>query len=190
MISVDMIEEILNPSAPRLEEGLGIIETGFISGGLCALCGVAFELLGLASRDLASDSAAVSVALASRLCGEVASDLLEMIPAVANMDEDFLLSLSGRLKGFSPKDIYAGIAVEDAVALARERLIPFIVAAMEHYLSRCSQVSDRAFSRCLNQSLARMQEVSTVLNLEPLSDALSRSELRKLEVEVLDSLGI
>ncbi len=156
------IIELLCP-VPELETGLGIIETGYIAGALSGLCLVGFELLGKVSVEAKDDTVVIALARSSRIMGELGQDLLEYIPSIPPLEEVEVSTLSGRLREFSAEKVIDEFGRSETIALVSEQLIPLIRDCCRYYLGRCSDVSDKAFSRMLERLNSTLSEVGNLV---------------------------
>lgn len=167
-ISADKVEQIFGVP-DGLEIGLGIVETGFIAGGLSALFAVGFEVLGSSSVELGSPAEVIASARVSRHFGEVAEDLARYIPSIPVLDLEYVSTLSGRLSEFSSEELVKEMGANAAVSLVTSVLCPFLADAVTHFISRCSELSDESFSRALNRALGVLidaMEILTIVNFE------------------------
>lgn len=152
------IERVFGPSA-KFDSGLGIVETGSVAGGLSTLLLIGFELLGMAGPQVDSDDLAVKCATSSRLLGGAVEDMAKFIPLIPAVDRSSVLSLSGRLDAFSTDGLYRELGPVGAIRFVRTYLCEFLDAAVSHYLSRCSDLSDRSFARALSAALSTLNEL-------------------------------
>ncbi len=154
--------EILCP-VPELEVGLGIIETGYIAGALSGLCLVGFELLGKVSLEALDDAAVIALARSSRILGELGQDLVGYVPSIPPLEEVEVTTFSGRLHEFSAEKVISTFGPSDTVTLVSEQLIPLVRDCCSYYLGRCSNLSDKAFSRMLERLMMDISEVEDLL---------------------------
>ncbi len=154
--------EILCP-VPELEVGLGIIETGYIAGALSGLCLVGFELLGKVSLEALDDAAVIALARSSRILGELGQDLVGYVPSIPPLEEIEVTTFSGRLHEFSAEKVISTFGPSDTVTLVSEQLIPLVRDCCSYYLGRCSNLSDKAFSRMLERLMMDISEVEDLL---------------------------
>lgn len=162
-LTSEKIESVFYPS-PTISSGLGIVETGWVAGGLSALFGVAFELLGAASTGQDSDEMVVKCSRMSRLLGEISQRLTKFIPVIPSVDRSEVLSFSGRLDSIAVSSLYSELGAVGAVVFVDAFLCAFIESATDHYLSRCGNLSDKSFSRVLTQGKEAVTEVRDVLD--------------------------
>ncbi len=164
-ISTEGIEKVFGTSSAS-ELGLGIVETGAVAGGICTLFLIGFELLGRASAEIESDSLVVAFAAQSRLMGEIGEELAKYIPAIPAVDKRVVLSFSGRLEGFSAEGLYREVGPMGSIDFVQSHLTKFLSALISHYLSRCSDICDKSFSRALRRALLELEEFPQVLSMD------------------------
>ncbi|TAN28654.1 MAG: hypothetical protein EPN30_03140 [Actinomycetota bacterium] len=173
-ISTERIEKVFGTSA-ELDSGLGIVETGAVAGGISTLFLIGFELLGRASAEVEPDNLVIACAAQSRLMGEMAEEFIKYIPVIPSVEKQAVLSFSGRLDSFSAEGLYQEIGPIGSIDFVRSHLVKFLATAVSHYLSRCSDISDRSFSRVLGIARLELEEILQVLNVSDLE--WNRSDL-------------
>ncbi len=161
------IEKIFGPSA-NFDRGLGIVETGSVAGGLSTLFLIGFELLGAAGPQVDSNELAIKCTTLSRLFGGVAEELVRFIPLIPAIERSNVLSLSGRLDALSIDGLYKELGPEGAIRFVRIYLCEFLDAALTHFLSRCSDLSDKSFSRALSAAGLALAELLGTFDAESL----------------------
>ena len=164
-ISTDGIEKAFGTSSAS-DLGLGIVETGAVAGGICTLFLIGFELLGRATAEIESDSLVVACATQSRLMGEIAEEFATYIPVIPAIDKRVVLSFSGRLEGFSAEGLYREVGPMGSIDFVQSHLAKFLAAVISHYLSRCSDISDKSFARALARALLELEEFPRVLSMD------------------------
>ncbi len=187
-LTSQQIEHVFRPvSTGRF--GLGIIETGSVAGGLSSLFSIGFEILGYASVEIEADDLVIKCARFSRLFGDIAQQLAEFIPAIPPVVRSEVLSFGGRLSAFSANGLYQEFGALGAVSFARGVLCEFLSVAIPHYISRCSELSDKSFSRALSAALTVVDEARDEIDAKGFHNELTRSNesenLRAFE-EILD----
>lgn len=166
-LASEHIERVFGPSE-KFESGLGIVETGSVAGGMSAFLLIGFELLGMAGPQVDSDELAVKCATLSRLLGRLVEDMVKFIPLISVIDRSSVLSLSGRLDSISTDGLYKELGPIGAISFVRSYLCEFLDAAVSHYLSRCSDLSDKSFARALSAVLSTLDELRGAIDTESL----------------------
>lgn len=172
------IIEIMCP-VPQLESGLGIIETGYIAGALSGLCLVGFELLGKVSVENEDNAAVIAMARSSRILGELSQELVGYIPSIPPLEEVEVSTFSGRLREFSAEKIIGAFGHSETATLVSGQLIPLIKDCCTYYMDRCSEVSDKAFSRMLERLILSMNEVENLMIAAAVDSENSRKSSQK-----------
>lgn len=185
--SADKLERIFGAS-DGLESGLGIVETGYIAGGLSALFMVGFEVLGNSSALLESPSAVIASAKVSRLFGEMAEEMAKYVPSIPVLNIVHVSTLSGRLRDFSSEALVRETGANAAVAIVASLLCRFLTDSVTHFLSRCGELSDKSFSRALIRALGVLVEATELLSIMNLEINIMPSEQHVNTKAVLDIL--
>ncbi|MDA8080359.1 MAG: hypothetical protein M0Z96_01905 [Actinomycetota bacterium] len=167
-LTSEHLERVFGPSE-KLDSGLGIVETGSAAGGLSAFLLIGFELLGKAGRQVDSDDLAVKCATLSRMLGRAVEDVAKFIPLISVVDRSSVLSLSGRLDTISTDGLYGELGPLGSISFVRSYLCEFLDAAVSHYLSRCSDLSDRSFARALSAVLSILNELRGAIDIVSLN---------------------
>ncbi len=166
-LTSEQVERVFGPSA-KFDSGLGIVETGSVAGGLSAFLLIGFELFGMAGSQVDSDDLAIKCATSSRLLGMAVEDMAKFIPQIPAVDRASVLSLSGRLDAISSDGLYRELGAVGAISFVRTYLCEFLYAAVSHYLSRCSDLSDKSFARALSAVLSTLDELCGAIDAESL----------------------
>lgn len=156
----DRLLELFGSSA-GFENGLGIIETGQIAGGLSALCEVGFSVLGNLSVLATSDMEVIELAKASRTLGELSQGFARFIPAIPDIDIEQVTTFSGRLKDVNVGEVLAEqkISNSECVEMFFSGLLPIVRQSCIMALQRCSELSDKTFSRFLRSAVSIIDEL-------------------------------
>lgn len=176
-------------SKRKIEPGLGIIETGFVAGGLSSLFSIGFELLGFATAEVEPHDLVIECASVSRSLGGIAQELADFIPAIPAVDRSNVLSLGGRLDAFSTEGLFRELGALGAVSFVRSYLCEFLDEALRHYVSCCDALSDKSFSRALSGAQSTINEAHEAIDPKSLGwDGRHRGKLANLQVfeEILD----
>lgn len=156
----DHVLELFGPSA-GFENGLGIIETGQIAGGLSALCEVGFKVLGNLSVRAATDAEVMELAKASRTLGELSQEFARFIPTIPTIDLEQVTTFSGRLKGVEVDEVLTEHKISnlECVEMVFSGLLPVVRQSCIMVLQRCSDLSDKTFSRLLRCAVSIIDEL-------------------------------
>ncbi|MDA8271550.1 MAG: hypothetical protein M0Z39_09150 [Actinomycetota bacterium] len=176
-------------SKRKFEPGLGIIETGFVAGGLSSLFSIGFELLGFATAEIEPRDLVIKCASVSRSLGGTAQELADFIPTIPTVDRSNVLSFGGRLDGFSTDGLFRELGVLGAVSFVRSYLCEFLDEALRHYVSRCDALSDKSFSRALSGAQLTINEAREIIDPKSLGwDGRYHGKVVNLQVfeEILD----
>lgn len=176
-------------SNDKIEPGLGIIETGFVAGGLSSLFVMGFELLGFATAEIESDDLVIKCARVSCSLGGSAQELADFIPTIPAVDRSNVLSFGGRLDSFSTDGLFRELGGLGAVSFVRSYLCEFLDEALRHYLSRCDALSDKSFSRALAGAQLTVNEAREAIDPKSLGwDGRRQGRLANLQLfeEILD----
>ncbi len=185
-LTAGQVEKVFG-RVPILESGLGILETGSIAGGLSSLFSIGFTLLGYASSQMPSDDMVVKCSGLSRAFGACAQRLGEFIPAIPDVDRSEVLGFGGRLKKFTVEGLYGELGPTGAVAFSVGYLGSFLERAIGHFLGRCSDLSDKSFSRALYAAQSVIVEARTTIEPDGIKGGFTPGE-RLMNVRVIEEI--
>lgn len=163
-ILADKIETIFtHPSG--FQSGLGIVETGYVAGGLSALFSLGFELMGKVAREFVLDSQIIASASCSREFGDTALSLAKFVPLIPEIDREDALTFSGRIDDRTAGGMIAEGGCHQVLNFVVQQLCPFLEVSISHYFSRCADWSDSAFRKALSNAHHITIEAKEILNL-------------------------